>query len=291
MPHPQGMRRTAARRPQRREAAAQRAAGERSATRPDRYALYEQAVQDPDADIALIQRIYRQRYGRPARRLREDFCGTAVLACRWVARHPENEAFGIDIDPAPLDWCREHHVARLRPAQASRLHLVEGDVLGARHPRVDITVAFNFSYFVFRTRDALRSYFATARRTLGHEGLFVVDCYGGADSFRTMQERRRVNGFVYVWDQHAVDPISHSVTNYIHFEFRDGSRIRRAFRYEWRLWTVPELRELLAEAGFASSEVYWEGTDQETGEANGIFHPRERAPDDPAWICYIAARP
>jgi hypothetical protein len=260
MPHPQGMRRTAAR-------------------GADRYALYEQAVQDPDADIALIQRIYRQRYGRPARRLREDFCGTAVLACRWVAKHPENEAFGIDIDPAPLDWCRAHHVARLRPAQAERLHLLEANVLSARHPRVDITVAFNFSYF------------ATARRTLGPEGLFVVDCYGGADSFRTMQERRRVNGFVYVWDQHAVDPISHSVTNFIHFEFRDGSRIRRAFRYEWRLWTVPEIRELLAEAGFAGSEVYWEGTDQETGDANGIFHPRERAPDDPAWICYIAARP
>jgi cyclopropane fatty-acyl-phospholipid synthase-like methyltransferase len=272
MPRPQATRRTAAR-------------------GADRYALYEQAVQDPDADIALIQRIYRQRHGRPARRLREDFCGTAVMACRFVQKGPENEAFAIDIDPAPLDWCRAHHVAGLRPAQAARLHLLEGDVRSVRHPRVDVTVAFNFSYFIFRTRDALRGYFAAARRTLAEQGLFVVDCYGGADSFRTMQERRRVNGFVYVWDQHSVDPISHSVTNYIHFEFRDGSRIRRAFRYDWRLWTVPEIRELLAEAGFSRSEVYWEGTDHATGDANGIFHPRERAPDDPAWICYIAAQP
>jgi cyclopropane fatty-acyl-phospholipid synthase-like methyltransferase len=257
---------------------------------PDRYELYEQAVQDPDADVAIVQRIYRRHFGRPARLLREDFCGTAVMACRWVEKHGGNEAWGIDIDPRPLAWGREHHVARLRPAQAARIHLLEGDVRSVRHRPVDVTVAFNFSYFTFRTREALRAYFAKARRTLARDGLFVVDCYGGADAFRTMVERRRVDGFVYVWDQSSVDPITHSVTNFIHFELRDGSQLRRAFRYDWRLWTVPEIRELLAEAGFSHSEVYWEGTDSATGDGNGIFHPREHAPDDPAWICYIAAR-
>jgi len=258
--------------------------------RPDRYALYEQAVQDPEADVALVQRIYRGRFGRPARLLREDFCGTAVMACRWVQKHRENEAWGIDIDPTPLAWGREHHVARLRDPQASRVHLIEGDVRSVRHRPVDVTVAFNFSYFTFRTRDTLRAYFEKARRTLGPEGLFVVDCYGGADSFRTTVERRRVNGFIYEWDQNSVDPISHSVTNFIHFELRDGTRLRRAFRYDWRLWTIPEIRELLEEAGFSQVQVYWEGTDSKTGDANGIFHPRDHAPDDPAWICYIAAK-
>jgi hypothetical protein len=64
--------------------------------------------------------------------------------------------------------------------------------------------------------------------------------------------------------------------------------MKRAFRYEWRLWSIPEIRELLQEAGFDRSEVYWEGTDRETGEGNDVFSPREQAPDDPAWICYIA---
>ncbi|MGI9592128.1 MAG: class I SAM-dependent methyltransferase, partial [Myxococcota bacterium] len=112
--------------------------------------------------------------------------------------------------------------------------------------------------------------------------------YGGAESMITSEERRKVGGFTYVWDQNKFDPIRHRVTNYIHFEFKDGSRLRRAFRYEWRLWTLPEIRELLAEAGFSKSQVFWEGTDED-GEGNGVYRPRESAEDDPAWVSYIAA--
>jgi hypothetical protein len=79
--------------------------------------------------------------------------------------------------------------------------------------------------------------------------------------------------------------------NFIHFEFPDGSRMRRAFRYEWRLWSLPELRDLLAEAGFSASEVYWEGVDNKTGEGNDIFTHRENADDDPAWVAYLIAIP
>ena len=137
-------------------------------------------------------------------------------------------------DGAMVALKRSMSIWRLSPAQAARLHLVRGDVRAVRHRRVDVTVAFNFSYFVFRTREALRAYFEAARRTLVRDGLFFVDLYGGADSFRAQRERRRVDGFVYVWDQHSVDPISHAVTNFIHFELRDGTRMRRAFRYAER---------------------------------------------------------
>ncbi len=259
------------------------------AQREDRYALYEKSVQEPDADIGLISRIYKNHFARPPRLLREDFCGTALLACRWAARHSENRAWGIDLDPKPLEWGRQHNVSKLRPNQAARVKLIEGDVLDVGHAKVDVTAAFNFSYFTFDTRSALRHYFEQARATLGPEGLLMLDAYGGADSQRTGREPRRVDGFTYVWDQHRFDPITHSVTNFIHFEFKDGSRKPRAFRYDWRLWTLPEIQELLLEAGFRSVAVYWEGTDRSTGEANGVFSRRERAPDDPAWVAYIAA--
>jgi hypothetical protein len=265
-----------------------RTRGSTQARGADRYDLYQRSVQDPDPDLRLVSRVFERHYGKRPRLLREDFCGAAALACRWVELHRENRACGIDLDPEPLEWGRRHNIARLSPERSARLELIQGDVRKVGPAKVDVTIAFNFSYFVFDTRAELRDYFERARASLLPQGLLVLDAYGGADSQRTGEEERGVDGFTYVWDQHSFDPISHRATNYIHFEFPDGSRRQRAFRYDWRLWMLPEIRELLGEAGFRRSEVYWEGTDIESGEGNGVFTRRESAPDDPAWICYIA---
>ncbi|NBP95018.1 MAG: class I SAM-dependent methyltransferase, partial [Gammaproteobacteria bacterium] len=74
-----------------------------------------------------------------------------------------------------------------------------------------------------------------------------------------------------------------------HFKFPDRSKIERAFSYHWRLWTLPELRELLKEAGFKRVLVHWEGTDPETDEGNGIFTATEIGEADSAFICYLTA--
>jgi hypothetical protein len=260
------------------------------AAQANRYDLYQQAVQEPEADFRLIERVFRREYGRPPRLLREDFCGSALIACEWVKRHAENRAWAIDLDPVPLAWGRRHNVAALTPEQAARVKLIEGDVRDVGHEKVDVTAALNFSYFLFKERDALRDYFRRARATLLPEGMLLLDVYGGADSWRTLRERRRLRGFDYWWHQRTVDPITHRVVNEIDFQFPDGSRLPRAFRYDWRLWTLPEIRELLAEAGFSASHVYWEGTDSATGKGNDVFTRREHAPDDPAWIAYVVAR-
>jgi hypothetical protein len=261
------------------------------ASRADRYELYQRAVQEPEYDVGLIQRVFQRHRGRPARLLREDFCGTAHMACTWVAAHRENRAFGIDLDPEPLAWGRAHNVAKLPPEAQSRVKLVQGDVRDVGFERADVTLAFNFSYFVFRERAELLDYFRRARSGLQPRGIFFLDAYGGADAFRTGPETRELEGFDYVWDQARVEPISHSVRNYIHFRFPDGSRLSRAFRYDWRLWTLPELRDCLQDAGFREVEFYWEGTDRKTGDGNGSFTLRRAAEDDPAWVAYIAAIP
>ena len=265
------------------------------ARREDRYDLYERSVQEPEADIALIERVFKRHYGRPARSLREDFCGTAYFACEWVRRSAANRAWAIDLDPEPLASGRARHLAQLSPDQASRVKLIEGDVRSVGHEKVDVTVAFNFSYSLFKRRDELCAYFASARSTLAAEGLFMLDAYGGPEAQTPQLERRQVGGrrrgFTYVWDQHSFDPIGHDVTNFIHFEFPDGSRLARAFRYDWRLWILPELADLLRDAGFRKTEVYWEGTDSETGDGDGVFRRRRRAEPDPAWIAYLAALP
>jgi hypothetical protein len=75
----------------------------------------------------------------------------------------------------------------------------------------------------------------------------------------------------------------------IHFVFPDGSKMKDAFRYEWRLWSIPEIRELLVEAGFSKTVVYWEGTDEDSDEGDGDFQPTEIGDADAGWIAYISA--
>ena len=64
--------------------------------------------------------------------------------------------------------------------------------------------------------------------------------------------------------------------------------MQKAFTYVWRLWTLPELRELLAEAGFSRSTVYWEDADDD-GEGTGVFRPKAHAEQEQAWVAYIVA--
>lgn len=267
-----------------------RRGGRTRAARADKYDLYLRSVQDPEGDAARLARMFRRYRPRPARTLAEDFCGTGALACAWVRRHRENRAWGIDLDPEPLAWGARRLLPKLRSDQRERIRLLRSDVMRVRHEPVDVIAAFNFSFFLFQTRDALRRYFRAARARLRPDGLLVLDAYGGPEAQERRTERRRCDGFTYEWDQARFDPVSHRTTCYIHFRFSDGSRLARAFRYDWRLWTLPELRELLGEAGFPESEVYWEGTDRGSGEPNGVFRPCREAAEDPAWIAYLAAR-
>ncbi|MFQ5418209.1 MAG: class I SAM-dependent methyltransferase [Myxococcota bacterium] len=273
---------------QRKKQKTRRRTRETQAKHADKYDLYQRSVQEPAADAPFVSRVFKKHFGRPPRTLREDFCGTAALACHWVERHDENVATGIDLDPEPLAWGREHNLSKLTAEQASRVKLIEGDVLDVGNGGFDVSVAFNFSYMIFKERPLLLEYCRKAHATLGSEGIFVMDAYGGADAQRTLEETRECDGFDYVWDQDIYDPIQARAVNYIHFEFDDGSRLQRAFRYDWRLWGLAELRDLLSEAGFAKTEVYWEGTDRKTGEGNDIYLRRESAEDDPAYVCYIA---
>ena len=143
-----------------------RAQSQSQAEQRDLYDLYEAAVQDPEGDVALLQRMYRTYYDREPHLLREDFCGTAALCCAWVKADAENRAYGIDIDPGPLAWCRKKSFPKLGPELTPRVTLLEGDVREVKHEAVDVTVGFNFSYFIFSERADLLVYFRHAYETL-----------------------------------------------------------------------------------------------------------------------------
>jgi hypothetical protein len=150
----------------------------------------------------------------------------------------------------------------------------------------------NFSYWLLKHRAALKRYFKRVRRTLKDDGVFFLDAYGGYDSYRVITEERAIEydggDFTYIWEQEEYDPITGRLVCHIHFAFPDGSRLERAFTYDWRLWSLPEIRELLDEAGFKRVMCYWQGWDQD-GNPDGIFTPVEEGEPDAGWIAYLTA--
>lgn len=258
---------------------------ELTASSADKHVLYQKSVQDPDAEIAFIDRVFRQWRGRAPESLREDFCGTALLTATWV-KQPKRWAVGVDIDPGVLAWAKEHNLGPIGEP-GNRVQLLCQDVREPVSDRVDVVGAFNFSYWIFKTRDELRAYFAHVRKGLRPGGVFILDAYGGWESQEPMQEDRPIRGgFTYIWDQHLFDPISHRVLNYIHFHFRDGTKLERAFTYDWRYWTLPELKEVLEEAGFGDVRVYWDTSEDVNREA---YRVRRSAANQPGWLAYIVA--
>ena len=256
----------------------------------DPHVLYEQSVQDAETEIDFVLETWNDLRHRRAEVLREDFCGTANAACEWVRREPHHYAVGIDINPEVLDWAAVNNLSKLDAEQRQRIELVRDSVLQADVGLADIVLAMNFSYWLFKTRDQLRDYFEHVRDGLAADGLFLLDAYGGYDAPRELEESRDCEGFTYIWDQARFNPIDSGMTCHIHFEFPDGSRLDRAFTYEWRLWTLPEIRELLLEAGFNEVAVYWEGTDPKTNEGDGIYTPQTVGDADAGWVCYIVAQ-
>lgn len=255
----------------------------------DRHALYEQSVQDPESELDFVAETFERVVGRPLKHLREDFCGTANTAAEWVRRGADHRATGVDLDAEVMAWGRARHIASLSPDQQSRIQLIEGDVLSVVAPAADAILGMNFSYYLFKTREQLRHYFERARANLVEDGVLFLDAFGGYEAHREIEERTEHDGFTYVWDQDHFDPITHDMTCMIHFEFEDGSEMREAFTYHWRLWTLPELQELLKEAGFRNVTVYWEGTDEDSNEGNGIYSPAKHGEADAGWISYLVA--
>jgi SAM-dependent methyltransferase len=264
---------------------------------PDRHLLYTPAVQSVDLDLATLEDLYRKIRGRTALRLREDFCGSAAMACAWAARGPRRRAIGVDLDRPTLAWARRHRLPPLAGA-ARRVTLVHADVRTVHGPPVDIIAALNYSYWVFRRRDVLLGYFRRARRSLARGGLLVLDAFGGTGAAEPLTETRRIPAsrgpggeripaFGYTWEQSDFNPVDHRLRSHIHFRLAGGRVMRRAFSYDWRMWTLPELRELLAEAGFRASRVYVQDWDDRAHEPLASYTWRERFENQIGWLAYV----
>lgn len=243
---------------------------------PDRFDLYEACVQSPPEMAMLLTAIH----GNAAKHLGEDFAGTGDLARYWIGQSDDHTAQIIDLDRAALN----------RAGTRDRLTAIVGDV---REPRelepVDVLHAGNFSIGYMHSRAELVQYLARSRQRLLPRGVFVCDTYGGESAFLLGSVEKQVSlphgrHCLYTWEQRAADPMTGFVTDVLHFRVFDADEavldLPEAFVYHWRLWSIPEIRDAMAEAGFARSAVYAQLPDAVDDGGTPYAQPIE----DPDWL-------
>ena len=249
------------------------------AEKADIHELYELSVQNVENEVEFMQTTFKSLTGRTAYLFREDFCGTALLSADWVRSDPARTAVGVDIDRSTLDWGTAHNIGTL-DNDAARVELVEKNVKGSTGSDFDVIAALNFSYSEFHDRTQLVAYLKSARAALCDDGFLLLDLHGGPDAQFMLKAPRDMGDFKYVWEQESFDPINNRTVCHIHFHFHDGTRMERAFSYDWRLWSLPELRDAMVDAGFAKVETWWDDQDD-------VIRPLKSTVNTEAWIAYL----
>lgn len=254
----------------------------------NKYVYYERAVQNPSNEVDFFNEKYKEIRGKKPFTLREDFCGTGAISCEWVKQSDKHFSWGIDLDPEPVAYGKEVHVAKLDAAQKERVHYILDNVLHGSTPKVDICFAFNFSYFIFKKRQELIEYFTAVKDALNDDGVFFMDLFGGPDSQTVMTDVIKHDGFKYYWECQEFNPINNHCRFAINFKRKGEKKRKDVFVYEWRMWGMQELRDILEEVGFSTTLGYWEGEDDDEG-GDGNFYATEEAENCEAWVTYIAA--
>ncbi|KAJ3707597.1 hypothetical protein LUZ61_011302 [Rhynchospora tenuis] len=276
--------------------------------------------------------------GRQPLHLQEDFCGTALLSTEWLRSDPRRTAVGLDLDLESLDWCLDNNLGKVGSDASSRLSLFHGNVLKpfeSRHvyhppkidfikdlslddrtgaqeqsgipttmgeatlPARDIVCAFNYSCCCLHSRKDLIAYFRHAFNALSKRGgIFVMDLYGGTSSECKLRLQRKFSGFTYIWEQEEFDVINRKTKISLHFQFGKKKALRHAFSYHWRLWSIPEIKDCMEEAGFKSVHFWMrempdthlhENADEYTAGRDVKYEELSSFRQRDAWNAYVVA--
>lgn len=245
-----------------------------ASTSADKYDLYTQACQDVDAEISFVIRICQEYGERHTVSLREDFCGTAHVGVEWTKINSQHVAVAVDHSREPLQWCENMLIPALTPDQQRRFSIIHEDVRKADAEVANVILALNHSYMVFKHRNELTEYLTACWDRLSSAGVLILDLYGGT-SAKCPGIGHIYEGvkFKAVWCQSEFDPITNEAMNRLHFVFPDGSELRNAFVYDWRLWSPAELKDALEESGFKDVLFFNKRAERENrGPPNQIEH-------------------
>nr|CAB3478909.1 unnamed protein product [Digitaria exilis] len=224
---------------------------------PSKFHLYQLSVQSPKGDISYLQKFFLMYVGRRVPlHLQEDFCGTALLSSEWIRTDARRTAIGLDLDLESLEWCLENNLSKIGADGYSRMLLFHGNVLQPKEARL---VKQKFNDLV-QGLDVNSNNGANSKHAFNalskRGGIFVMDVYGGTSSERKLRLQRKFPSFTYFWEQEEFDIISRQTRISLHFQAGKKQMLRHAFTYHWRLWSIPEIKDCLEEAGFKSIHVW-----------------------------------
>ena len=279
----------------------------------DTLELYRWAVQDPETHAEVLRLIYEHlRPGRTPTVLREDFAGTSAESVAWVALRAGRQAIAVDLDAPTIQWA-SRRASRILSDNSRSIHFLVSDSLKVAPPQVqpaDLVSVLNFSMLYLRERETLDAYLAHAHACLAPSGILVMNTFGGTEAVRVGTTTHRVTPaprlaseatppppppFDYHWEVRSYDATSARLDCRIYFDIPtpDGQplHLRDAFRYDWRLWTLPELTAACTRAGFSNVQV-WRHTFDPSKGAAGVFlgpvHPNAVA-GLASWTAYVVA--
>lgn len=267
-----------------------------------RYDLYRACVQDPPMMVRFVQAVHGGDPAKPLA-LREDFSGPGSLSGEWVNLGKRHTAVAVDLDPEPLSHVRKHPRVKTRAM----------DVRACRD-KADCVALFNFAVCELHERKELVGYFKHLAACLKKGGVVVMDIFGGLSACTpsvTRATRRLPDGspVKYTWRTDAV----HAATGMIEcsMDFRLTSPSQRfarggkpeakaatdrtwprAFSYNWRHWSIAELRDALADAGFGQVDLYDRLGDAVDSDGRLYVRPLDASETELGedWVAYLAAR-
>lgn len=269
----------------------------------DRFDCYELCVQSPRHVTAFLHAV-ASRDGWEPTVLREDFCGTAAVSRRWIEEanamdeaHPwrARQAIAMDLDQDVVA------LARRSADPTAAIRFFQGDCT-AKDPSAesdpsDLVFVGNFSLGYCHARTTLVRYLKQCHARLrASRGVFACDLYGGPNAFTLggIHRRHPSRGHEtihYIWQHEEADPATAMVTNSISFEIeRDGEiveRLSRAFVYRWRLWSLPELKDAMSDAGFREVEVYTDVNVAPGQKPEPVAVPEDLRKD---WVAMVVGR-
>jgi SAM-dependent methyltransferase len=252
-----------------------------------KFRLYEASVQSSAWQMRYLPLFHKRFTGKTPTSMREDFCGTGIIACDWIKKSPKHRAVGLDLDIPTLEYANRVNRGALSASEQKQVAFLRQDVLKPTREKFDVIGAHNFSFFIFHDRRELLRYAKAAFRSLKAQGTFFLEMAGGQEFVTpgSATENVDVPGIgraKYTWEQHPYDPVTKLGDYSIHFRLPNKRWIPDAFTYHWRLWEIREVREILREAGFRDTAVLWP-----TDDTMNDYVQVEHGDDAAVWLAYV----